>query len=98
MSPFDYVRDLVNPHASRWKPMLMALGVAMAGIQAVAWLQPSEGLKGILVMVVAFAWGVGACALVGYVRWMFASEVERAKRAKDVERQEAEAARRGGGK
>ena len=84
MSAFDYVRELVNPDASRWKPMLMALGVAMAGVQAVAWLQPSDAVKGIIVLVVAFAWGVGACALVGYVRWMFASEVERAKREKDA--------------
>lgn len=94
MSPFDYVRELVNPEGNRWKPMLMSLGVAMAGVHAVAWLQPSATLRALIVLVVAFAWGVGACALVGYVRWMFASEVERAKRNKEeAERQEAKARR-----
>ncbi|HLS87688.1 MAG TPA: hypothetical protein VK043_15400 [Burkholderiales bacterium] len=82
MNPLGYMSELVTPDKSRWKPMLMALGVAMAGIQLVAFLKPPEAVTGIVVLLVMLAWAVGACAMIGYLRWFFASEVARIKREK----------------
>jgi hypothetical protein len=79
LSLIRQLSELVTPDSSRWKPMLMALAAAMAGVEAVALLRPSQLVTGLIVLIVMFAWVVGACAMIGYVRWMFRSEVERAK-------------------
>ena len=60
--------------------MLIGLAVALAGVQAAALLRPSELVMGLIVIIIMLAWVVGACAMVGYVRWIFRSEIERAKR------------------
>jgi hypothetical protein len=80
MSPVQRVIGLLTAQRSRWKPMFLGLGVAIVCIQAVALLKPPEPISGILVIVVLLAWLVGACAMVGYVRWLFASEVAQARR------------------
>lgn len=80
LSLLRQLSELVTPDSSRWKPMLMALAAAMAGAEAVALLRPSQLVTGLIVLVVMLAWVVGACAMIGYVRWMFRSEVERMKR------------------
>ncbi len=60
--------------------MLMGLGLFAAGAGAAVLLQASE-LAAMVMTVLAFiAWCVGACAMVGYVRWFFASELQQARR------------------
>jgi drug/metabolite transporter (DMT)-like permease len=70
------------PDRSRWQPMLLALALAGICMAAVEFLDPSELIKTMLALVVFVAWFTGACAMVGYVRWFFASELAQAKRDK----------------
>ena len=80
MSPIDRLRSLATPDKSRWKPMLMGLSLFAASAGAAAHFQESD-LVSMAMTVLAFsAWCVGACAMVGYVRWFFASELEQARR------------------
>jgi len=66
------------PDRSRWKPMLMGLALSAAGAGAAVLAQPS--LISLLFLVLAFAaWFVGACGMVGYARWFFASEISQAR-------------------
>lgn len=81
-SPLRTLTRLTTPDRSRWQPMLVSLGVALAGIHAVRYYQPSEPISGLLALLVLGAWAVGACAFVGYVRWWFASEIARGKEDK----------------
>ena len=78
-----YLRSLLAPGASRWQPMLMGLaGLAAAAGGAV--LAQDYWLVSLLFSVLAFvAWAVGACAMVGYVRWFFAAEARRMKEDRD---------------
>ena len=79
MSPFDHLRWLLTPAQDRWQPMLMGLAVfAAAGGAAVA-LQPPKLIEAVLVVLALAAWLAGACAMIGYVRWFFASEFSRAR-------------------
>ena len=78
MSPIDRLRALMAPNRESWKPMLVGLALAAAGIGA-ATLQPSKPVEAILIIVSLAAWFVGACGMVGYVRWFFASELARAR-------------------
>jgi hypothetical protein len=74
MSPIDHLRWLLIPDRSRWKPMLMGLALSAAGVGAAAALQPPALLEGVLIVLAFAAWFVGACGMIGYVRWFFASE------------------------
>ena len=75
-----YLRALMQADRSRWQPMLMGLA-CLAAAAGGAVLAQDFWLISLLFSVLAFvAWVVGACAMVGYVRWLFATEVERAKR------------------
>jgi hypothetical protein len=78
-----YLRSLLAPGASRWQPMLMGLaGLAAAAGGAV--LAQEYWPVSLLFSVLAFvAWAVGACAMVGYVRWFFAAEAQRMKADRD---------------
>ncbi|MGH8649886.1 MAG: hypothetical protein ACREUP_11360 [Burkholderiales bacterium] len=89
MSPTDHLRGLMAPEKSRWQPMLMGLALAIAGIEAVMLFKPPELIWAILMILVLAAWFVGACAMVGFVRWYFASERSQARRdrADAVERE-----------
>jgi hypothetical protein len=80
MSLTAHLRELVAPDRSRWKPMLVGLALSIAGIEAVVLFKPSELVSAILVVLVFAAWFVVACAMVGYVRWFFATEVSQARR------------------
>lgn len=60
--------------------MLGGLALFAAGVGAAAALQPPPLIEAVLVMVALAAWLIGAYALVGYLRWYFASEVSRAQR------------------
>ncbi len=62
--------------------MLLGLALSAACIEAVVLLKPPEPMSAILVVLVFVTWSVGACAMVGYVRWFFASEFSRARRDK----------------
>jgi hypothetical protein len=78
-----YLRTLLAPGASRWQPMLMGLA-CLAAAAGGAVLAQDFWLISLLFSVLAFvAWVVGACAMVGYVRWLYAAEVLRAERDKD---------------
>ena len=69
--------------------MLLGLALFAAAVGAAAALQPSKLMEAVLLIVGLAAWFVGACGMVGYVRWFFASELARAKQdaAKEAERQ-----------
>ncbi|HZM33201.1 MAG TPA: hypothetical protein VFC18_01810 [Burkholderiales bacterium] len=75
-----YLRALLTPHASRWQPMLLALGCLTAAAGA-AVLARELWLVSLLFTALAFAaWAVGACAMVGFVKWLFAASLKDLKR------------------
>lgn len=76
----ERVRALLTPDRSRWQPMLMGLAVCAIAGGAAAAFQPPKPVEAVLLIVALAAWAAGACAMVGYVRWFFASEMVRAKR------------------
>jgi hypothetical protein len=78
MSLTDQLRSLLAPDRSRWKPMFMGLAGFAAGVGAVVLLQPPGFIAMTLVMLALAAWIVGAYAMIGYVRWFFATEPSRA--------------------
>jgi hypothetical protein len=82
MSPAEYLRFLRTPDPSRWKPMLLSLALCAAAAGGAVQVQPSEALSAALTLLALAAWLVGACAMMGYVRWYFGSELERALRDK----------------
>lgn len=79
MSLIERLRWLTTPHESRWQPMLVGLALFAAGVSASVFLEVSDFVAAIMTGLSLAAWAMGACALIGYVRWMFASEVERTK-------------------
>ena len=89
MSPTDRLLWLLAPDRSRWKPMLMGLALSAAGVGAAAALQPPALIEAVLAVLAIATWFVGACGMVGYVRWFFASELLQAMRdrADAVERE-----------
>jgi hypothetical protein len=79
----EQLRRLLQPASSRWQPMLMGLA-CLAAAAGGAVLAQDYWLISLLFSVLAFvAWVVGACAMVGYLRWFFASEVNRLKDDRD---------------
>lgn len=72
--------------------MLMGLALFAAGVGAAVALQPPTLIEAILVVLAIAAWFIGACGMVGYVRWFFASELLQTKRdrADEVEREKRE--------
>ena len=54
--------------------MLMGLALSAAAVGAAAAYQPPALIEGVLIVLAFAAWFVGACGMVGYVRWFFASE------------------------
>ena len=79
----EQLRRLLQPASSRWQPMLVGLA-CLAAAAGGAVLAQDYWLISLLFSVLAFAaWVVGACAMVGYVRWLFATEVQRVKRDQD---------------
>jgi hypothetical protein len=74
-----HLRRLLQPDSSRWQPMLMGLA-CLAAAAGGAVLTQDFWLISLLFSVLAFAaWVVGACSMIGYVRWLYAAEVERVK-------------------
>jgi hypothetical protein len=79
MSLAEHLRWLMAPDRGRWKQMLLGLALSAAAAGAAVLTQPSFVSLGFVI--VAFgAWFVGACGMVGYARWFFASEMVRAAR------------------
>ena len=76
----NYLRSLLAPDRSRWKPMLMGLTLFAAGVGAAINFQPPAPIAAVLVALALAAWVAGACAMVGYVRWFIASEIAQARR------------------
>ena len=79
-SPVDRARSLLTPDKSRWKPMLGGLAVCALAVAAAGAFRPPKLIEALLLSLAIAAWSVGACAMVGYVRWFFASELVEAKR------------------
>ncbi len=78
-----YLRSLLKPGAGRWQPMLMGLA-CFAAAAGGAVLAQAYWMISLLFSLLAFAaWAVGACAMVGFLRWQFASEVERLARDRE---------------
>ena len=59
--------------------MLIGLAFFAAGVGAAAALQPSKLVEAVLIILATAAWFGGACAMVGYMRWIVASEALRAR-------------------
>jgi hypothetical protein len=59
--------------------MLMGLAVCAAAAGAIVALRPPMVIEALLTIVAFVAWSAGACAMLGYVRWFYASEFSRAK-------------------
>jgi hypothetical protein len=79
----EQLRRLLQPASSRWQPMLIGLA-CLAAAAGGAVLAQDYWLISLLFSVLAFvAWVVGACAMVGYVRWLFVTEVERTRKERD---------------
>jgi hypothetical protein len=79
----EYLRSLMQADRGRWQPMLMGLA-CLAAAAGGAVLAQDYWLISLLFSVLAFvAWVVGACAMVGYVRWLFVTEVERTRKERD---------------
>jgi hypothetical protein len=74
----DHLRLLMAPGRDQWKPMLMGLALSAAAAGAAVLSQPSPISLLLLILALA-AWFVGACGMVGYVRWFFAGEFARAR-------------------
>jgi hypothetical protein len=85
MSLADYLRWLMAADRSRWQPMLWGLALFAAGAGAAVLVQPSP-LSLLFLVVALVAWFVGGCAMVGYVRWFFASEVAEARKNADIDK------------
>jgi hypothetical protein len=60
--------------------MLLGLALFAAAVEAAVLLQPPALIAAVLVGLGVAAWFVGACSMVGYLRWFFASELLRASR------------------
>ncbi len=84
MSPTEHLLTLTKPDKSRWQPMLIGLAISLGAIEVLVFLRPGELISGALMVLVLAAWIVGACAMVGFVRWFFAGEVLQAKRDRDA--------------
>ena len=80
MSPTDQLRLLITPDRNRWKPMLMGLAFCAVGAGLAVHFQASALVAMVMTVFSFIAWCVGACAMVGYVRWFFASELQQARR------------------
>lgn len=79
----EQLRRLLQPASSRWQPMLMGLA-CLAAAAGGAVLAQDFWLVSLLFSVLAFvAWVVGACAMVGYVRWLYTAEATRLKGDRD---------------
>jgi hypothetical protein len=79
----NYLRSLLAPDRSRWKPMMMGLALFAAGVGAAVNLQPPPPVAAVLIMLALAAWVTGACAMVGYVRWFIASEIAQARKGNE---------------
>jgi hypothetical protein len=62
--------------------MLLGLAVFAAAVETAVLLKPPDLVTAALMVVGITAWFAGACSMVGYLRWFFASEVARAKRGR----------------
>ena len=79
----EYLRSLMRADPGRWQPMLMGLA-CLAAAAGGAVLAQDFWLISLLFSVLAFvAWVVGACAMVGYVRWLYSAEATRLKGDRD---------------
>ena len=79
----EYLRSLMQAGRGRWQTMLMGLA-CLAAAAGGAVLAQDFWLISLLFSVLAFAaWVVGACAMVGYVRWLYAGEATRLKGDRD---------------
>jgi len=77
MARNEYLRNLLTPGADRWKPMLVSLVLFAAAAGGAVLTRENAVVSAGMVVLALGAWVVGACAMVGYVRWYFAGEVER---------------------
>ena len=79
MTAIEYLRLLTTADGRRWQPMLAGLALFAAGASAAVFFEVSDLVAALLTGLALAAWAMGACALVGYVRWMFAAEVKRTR-------------------
>ena len=60
--------------------MLIGLALFAAGVGAAVNLHRRLPVATVLIVLALAAWVIGACAMVGYVRWFIASEIAQAKK------------------
>jgi hypothetical protein len=66
--------------------MLVGLALFAAGAGGAVMAQTSALASAVLTLLALAAWVVGACAMIGYVRWYFRSEVRQLQRDQEEER------------
>ncbi len=64
--------------------MLAGLGLSAAGAGAAVLLKSYDLLAMLMTVFVFGAWCMGACAMIGFVRWYFATEVQQMKKNTDA--------------
>lgn len=79
MSVIQYLRMLTTADASRWQPMLAGLALFGAGVFAAVFYEVSDLVAAMLTCLSLAAWAMGACAMVGYVRWLYAEDAKDGK-------------------
>jgi hypothetical protein len=80
MARNEYLRRLLTPDESRWKPMLMGLAFFAAGAGGAVLARENWVISMAMSILALAAWVVGACALAGYLRWYLAGEMAQARR------------------
>jgi len=78
-----WVVGLLTPHGTRWQPMLLGLAAFAAAAAGAVLLRLPQPVAMLLVFIGLCAWLVGACAMVGYIRWYIADEIRRATEERD---------------
>jgi hypothetical protein len=80
MARNEYLRRLLTPGADRWQPMLIGLVLFAAGAGGAVLARENWVISMAMSILALAAWVVGACALMGYLRWYFAGELARTQR------------------
>jgi hypothetical protein len=78
-----YLRSLLAPDASRWQPMLLGLAGLAAAAGGAVLAQDYRIVSLFLTMLAFCGWIVGACAMVGFVKWLFAASLRDLNRDRD---------------
>ncbi|MCC7485717.1 MAG: hypothetical protein IT529_12115 [Burkholderiales bacterium] len=86
MVPTEWLRRLRTPAAARWQPMLAGIALAAGCALAAVLARESTLLSMVLTLAALCAWLAGACAMLGFLRWLHADALRQAERDRDAVR------------